>query len=291
MKCGLLVLMFAFKSVTAQFYFYDDHYLDRPVLIDVGLHFGMMNCLTDLGHGNKNRKSLEWSSLDGHPEIGASLGVRWHQKFGIRFQLTHGIVTASDSVLKDSGGDAIYRYQRNLHFRSRIFEASLLAIVYPAGFFSFENPPKSVPYLFVGLGIFHFDPQAFLLGNWTSLAPLRTEGIDPSTFYNLWQSNFITGIGGSYEINGRISTSMEFGYRILHTDYLDDISKTFIDPSTEKRSTEQTEKLNALYAFSRVRQGPDVSKPGSIRGNASNNDSYFSFRVMVSWTINRERIH
>jgi hypothetical protein len=204
--------------------------------------------------------------------------------------LNYGSVTAADSVLKNIGGDAVYRYQRNLHFRSKILEATVLGILYPSGFFRFESPPKIAPYLFLGLGIFHFDPKAFLLDEWTALAPLRSEGIDPSTYYNRWQSNLILGFGGSYEINARFSTMIEWSYRFLHTDYLDDVSTTFIIPDIGNRTEEQTKKLLALYALSSVRPGPDVSKPGAIRGNPSNKDSYFSLRVGFCWTINRERI-
>jgi hypothetical protein len=291
MKWVWMLCLFAVNRAAGQFYFYDEKYFDQPVLVDIGGSLGMMSCLTDLGFGNKSQKALQLTKSAFCLESGLFIAVRWNQLVGIRLQFNSGKIAAADSVLNAGDGDDVYRYQRNLHFRSRITEANLIALFYPAAFFQFESPPKLNPYLFAGGGLFHFDPQAFLLGRWTSLAPLRSEGIDPATYYNRWQTNLVTGIGCSYEIDARFSTLIECCYRFLHTDYLDDVSTMFIDPNIGERSPEQREQMQALYALSQVRQGPDVSQPGAIRGNPSNKDSYFSFRLCLSWTINRHRIH
>jgi hypothetical protein len=291
MKWVWMLFLFAINSATGQFYFYDKKYFDQPVLIDIGGNLGMMSCLTDLGYGSKFNKGVQLTKSAFYLESGVFIAVRWNQLVGFRLQFNSGKISAADSVLNSSHGNEIYRYQRNLHFRSRITEAILIAIVYPAGFFQSGRPPKLSPYLFAGGGLFHFNPQALLFGQWTSLAPLRSEGFDPSAYYNRWQTNLVTGIGCSYEIDARFSTLIECCYRFLHTDYLDDVSTLFVVPNTGERSTEQAEQIRALYALSRVRQGPDVSRPGAIRGNPSNKDSYYSFRLCLSWTINRQRIH
>src|SRR6478752_1503638 len=119
MKWGVMIFLFAFKSAAGQYYFYDDKYYDQPVLVDIGVNLGMMNCLTDLGKGNKTKKGFEGPAIN-CPELGVFLGLKWNQRYGVRIQLNYGTVTAADSVLKNTGGDAVYRYQRNLHFRSRI---------------------------------------------------------------------------------------------------------------------------------------------------------------------------
>jgi hypothetical protein len=291
MRWGWMLLISVWNSASGQFYFYDDKYLDQPVLIDVGVNFGLMSCLTDLGYGNKLGKGSEWTKGRYCIESGLFISVKWHQRVGIRFNVNYGNVTAADSVLKNAGDKAVFRYQRNLHFRSRIIESALVAVVHPIGFFQFESPPALQPYVFAGFGLFHFDPQAFLVGKWIPLAPLRSEGREPATFYNRWQSNLQAGIGGSYEMSARISIMFECAYRMLHTDYLDDISTVFIDPSFAEPGSEQAGQLKALYALSTLRPGPDVCVPGGIRGNSSNNDSYFSFRFAFGWTINRKRIH
>ena len=291
MKWVWMLFLFAVNSAAGQFYFYDEKYLDQPVLIDIGANIGMMSCLTDLGHGDKVNKAFQITRSTFCLEAGFYGEVRWKQLVGARLQFNYGKITAADSVLKGVGGDAIYRYQRNLHFRSRILETSVLGILYPLGFIQMGSPPKLNPYFFAGAGFFHFDPQALLLGKWTSLAPLRSEGTDPATYYNRWQTNLLTGMGCSYEVNGRISTMVECCFRILHTDYLDDVSTAFIDPDTGERNSEQEEQINALYGLNRLRQGPNISQPGAIRGNPGNKDSYFSVRLAVSWTVNRQRIH
>ena len=286
-----MLCLFLVNKAPGQFYFYDDKYFDQPILIDIGGSLGMMGCLTDLGYGDKFNKGLQLKKSRFCHEAGLFIAVRWNQLVGFRLQVNSGKITAADSVLAPGNGDAVYRYQRNLHFRSRITETLLIATIYPAGLFQSGSPPKLSPYLFAGGGFFHFDPQALLLGRWTSLAPLRSEGIDPATYYSRWQTNLVTGIGCSYEIDARFSVFIEWCYRFLHTDYLDDVSTVFIDPDTWEQSPEQAKQIRALYGLSEVRQGPAVSQPGSIRGNPANKDSYFSFRLCLSWTINRERIH
>lgn len=290
MKWGLMVLMLAVKSVAGQFYFYNDEYLDQPLLVEAGLTTGIMNCLTDLGTGNKRSKGFDIQWQNFRPDLGIQFGIKWNQQVGVRLQINYGSVTAADSVLKSKPGDAIYRYQRNLHFRSRVFDALLSGVIYPAGFFRTERPPKLAPYFFGGVGIFHFKPEAFLLESWTSLSPLRSEGNDPATFYNQWQLNFPLGGGVNYELNARLSIQIELNYRVLRTDYLDDVSTKFIDPVLDPRPPEQAAKLKALYALSQVRDGPVVSQPGAIRGNPGNRDSYFSLQAAVSWVLNRHRI-
>jgi len=289
MKWGMMVLVLACQSVSAQFYFYNEKYLDQPLLIDIGLHGGLMNCLTDLGGGNQSGKpgDVEWRNS--RPAIGLHVGARWQQRIGATLSINYGSITAADSLLVGQGGDARYRYQRNLHFRSRIFEALLCGSVYPISLINQETIPTVSPYLFGGIGLFHFDPQAWLLNSWTSLAPLRTEGNDPSNFYNRWQINFPVGIGITYEIGARLTVNLEATYRILRTDYLDDVSTSFIDPGMASLSPDHLRLLDALYQLSTIRDGPDISHPGSIRGNPLKRDSYFSLQTAVCWIINRQR--
>ncbi|HSB92309.1 MAG TPA: hypothetical protein VLC28_04290, partial [Flavitalea sp.] len=236
MKWCWMTLLFAANTAVGQFYFYDDKYLDQPVLIDVGATIGVMSCLTDLGYGNKINKGLQFTGSTFRLEAGLFGEVRWNQLLGFRINFNYGQVTAADSVLKYAGDESVYRYQRNLHFRSNIFESTLSASLYLAGFNQLAGRAKLNPYLLAGVGLFHYDPQALLAGEWTSLPLLRTEGSSPATFYNRWQSNLVAGVGCSYEISAILSTSFECCYRILHTDYLDDVSTVFIDPSVGERN-------------------------------------------------------
>ena len=100
-----------------------------------------------------------------------------------------------------------------------------------------EEPPRLSPYVVAGAGVYSFDPQAKLNGQWYSLQPLHLEGQGFAEYpdrktYQLTQLNLIGGLGLKYEINSLFNARLEFAHRFLFTDYLDDASEIdYIDPT------------------------------------------------------------
>ncbi len=126
-----------------------------------------------------------------------------------------------------------YQRRRNLSFNSRIFE---LALQGDFNFFKFVpgDPYHSfTPYVTFGAGIFSYDPYAFLGGQKYFLRTLATEGQGTAAYpdrkpYNTMAFSIPLGVGVKYALNDRINVGFEVAHRFTTTDYLDDVSTTYV---------------------------------------------------------------
>lgn len=303
---GVLISTLGLSQDTkAQYYFYDDNSYDNPLTFEAGVSVGFMNCLTDLGGkkgiGKKFIKDLNF----GKTTIAGSayLHALYKYQFGIRAEATFGQIKADDKILEKVKASTFGRYERNLSFRSKITEFSLIAEAHPLFIFrSYDDeydrePPRFSPYLLGGVGFFSFKPQAQLNGQWVDLQPLSTEGQGFLEYpdrkpYKLNQLNIPLGLGVKYELSSQLNVRAEFIYRKLNTDYLDDVSSEYIDPSLYSNYFTGAKLANALLLNDRQYElNPGhVTAPGDQRGNSSNNDAYFSFNLKIGYVFGREKI-
>ncbi len=297
----LFVLFSKSKSI-AQYYYYNDKYYENETLFEVGGSFGFMNCLTDLGggkgEGSKFIKDLNWKNFK--PCYGAFASVTLKNTLGIRLEYTRGDVEAYDSILSDVKTSTVGRYERYLNFKSEISEFSLVAEVHPLNFFDWgeTGPPKFSPYILAGFGFFSFKPQGYINNGWVDLEPLRLEGQGFAEYkerdrYELSQFNIPLGIGVKYELSSLLTLRGELMYRILFTDYLDDVSqRKFIDPALFNNYLSPDNAVLASQLFNRRYEIDPIytPKPNDVRGNPDNNDSYFSFNIKLGIAFGREEI-
>lgn len=285
--------MLCASSIKGQNYFYNDKYFDADWLLEASISVGAMNCLTDLGGRSGDGKSfLKDLNLHTTQPCGSLyFGAVFNQKIGFRLEGLAGTVCAYDSILRDK---AALRFNRNLHFRSRIFEIFSVVEFYPFAFEIKKNDAVTLlsPYVLAGVGYFHFDPKAKLAGTWTSLQPLHTEGqgfreLPDRIPYRLGQVNFPVGLGIKYEASAIISFRMEIIDRILLTDYLDDVSTKYIDPALFDAYFDSRRANDARAAANRQR-ATTINPVGDVRGNPSSNDNYFSLQFKMSFTLNRK---
>lgn len=291
------------QQSSAQYYFYNDSYYDNPVVFELGASGGIMNCLTDLGGrkgiGKKFIKDLNMGNTQFNG--GVYLSATFKNAVAIRLEGTFGQVKAYDSVLKKVKTSTFGRYERNLSFRSNIAEFMAMAEIHPLYIFKKydENtePPRVSPYIMGGIGFFSFNPQAKLLNNWVDLQPLSTEGQGFAEYpnkkpYNLRQVNIPLGVGAKYELTPMVNLRAEFVYRILNTDYLDDVSTTYIDPTLYTNYFTGAKLTNALLLNDRQYEldPTHITNTGDQRGNSSRNDAYFTFNVKVGIVLGRQKI-
>lgn len=298
-----LVILFTgyTKKAAAQYYFYNDTYYDSPVLVELGGSIGAMNCLTDLGGkkgiGKRFVKDLNMgkTNFDG----GIYLSAIYKYAIAFRLEAAFGKVSADDKVLKDVEVKDIARarYNRNCNFRSNITEFSLVTELHPLFIFidyteRDQDPPRLSPYLLGGIGYFSFNPQAQYNNRWVDLQPLKTEGeglTEDRPNYKLKQINFPLGIGLKYELSSVVNVRGEFVYRVLRTDYLDDVSTTYVDPSVY--ATSGMSAANQALAFKLSdRQINHITGPGGKRGSPAEKDAYFTLNLKLGLYIGRERI-
>jgi hypothetical protein len=187
-----------------------------------------------------------------------ALGFTFQHRFGPRYTLIAGFMYGtlrggdSESADRSDTDNGIFRYRRNLSFRNRIKELSVVA-----AFDLFENQATYIsrvrwtPYAFLGAAVFHHNPQAIApqtdlhdnplpeAGEWVNLQPLGTEGqyatLEPTDVnygikpYKLIQIAIPFGLGARFRLNEVMDFSAELSFRYLFTDYIDDVSKNYVD--------------------------------------------------------------
>ncbi|HMX79228.1 MAG TPA: hypothetical protein PLG91_02895, partial [Ferruginibacter sp.] len=204
-------------------------------------------------------------------------------------------------VLRKVKASTFGRYERNLSFRSNITEFMLAAEIHPLYIFNRYDedkaPPRASPYLMGGIGFFSFKPQAQSNGRWVDLQPLSTEGQGFAEYpdrkpYKLQQMNVPVGLGVRYELNSVLNLRAEFVYRVLFTDYLDDVSTTYIDPTLYPNYFTGAKLTNAFLLNDRQYEldPTHVTNPGDQRGNSKNNDAYFTFNIKIGYSFGRQKV-
>ena len=273
-------------------------------IVEGGFTIGPMVFLGDLGgHIGKGTTFIKDYNFSATKiALGAFAEVYPQPWLGIRLSATYGNITGDDGDIKGEGGDEVTRLDRHLDFKSVILEGTLTAEVYPTVFL--EDEPDDVtgrlrPYGLLGLGVYHFNPQGSytdpVTGNtsWVDLQPLHTEGegfgpgYPPN--YKLTQLNIPMGAGIKYFFSENLNVSFEIIHRKLFTDYVDDVSERYIDPTlfTQHLSPSQAIIATAMANKSPLKNVPNSGyQPGDKRGDPSQNDAYFTMGFKVAFRLN-----
>ncbi|HEX4876344.1 MAG TPA: hypothetical protein VFV31_06700 [Chitinophagaceae bacterium] len=297
---ALLISAALYEPLNAQYYYYNDRYYDNAVVMELGISGGAMNALTDLGGkkgiGKNFIKDLRWATA--RPSYGVYAAAMYKNAIGVRLEATFGEVTGYDSIIKNVAPTTFGRYERNLSFRSKINEIQLALEVHPLFFKNYvdEDPPRISPYAVIGVGRYNFDPEAKLDGQWYALHPLSLEGQGFKEYkdrkpYDLTQFNVLGGLGLKYEINSFLNARLEFIHRVLFTDYLDDVSTNYIDPTlfTNYLPSNLASVAQRLYSRRYELVPNDVPVTGEQRGDPKDNDAFFTIQLKLGITLGRQR--
>ncbi len=157
---------------------------------------------------------------------------------GIRFGVSHASITAADSLSTSQ-----VKRERNLRFATGItevhggLELNLLPIA--------VDKMKVTPYIFGGIGLFYFNPYTDGPNNEkVYLRPLSTEGQGLAEYpdrkeYSRVNVAFPIGGGLKFFVGKTLMITTELGFRYTTTDYLDDVSKSYVDLNVLKQSKGQ----------------------------------------------------
>ncbi len=215
-------------------------------------------------NGDLTQQRIEFK--DWKPALNFNLKYNSGDFLNFRIGLMYTKLGANDKYNK-----AADLKNRNLNFRSDVLELNVI------GELNLFDPDtyNSYPYIFAGVGVFHFNPYTFDSSNKkTYLQPLSTEGEGLSQFpdrkkYSLFQLCLPVGVGFRMPLNEKWDINYEFGYRILFTDYLDDVSKDYVNLSVLQNAKGQ-EAASLSY------RGPTpFLYENQARGNPAIKDSYF----------------
>jgi hypothetical protein len=270
---------------------------------EVGLNIGPMNFLGDLG-GNRGKGTigLKDNNIPLTNFIGGIAAVYYPRDWwGARLALNFGVMEGDDRLIEDNGGFELARKYRNNVFRSPLLEAYVGLEVYPTVYISQRignGVPRFRPYLIGGIGLFTFKPQGLYIKDgaesWVDLKPLRLEGqgmVETGVpEYDLWSYCIPMGIGIKYDLTERLTFGIEIIHRVTGTDYIDDVSRKFIDPALfdQYLSPDQAEIAKYMANPSSYYPGsPGYTpyRPGKKRGNPDRNDSYFASTFRLVWKI------
>jgi hypothetical protein len=282
MPCILPAISFA------QHDFSDDLYYENKITYEIGASLGVMNCFTDLGGKKGTGKGFikDMNIANTEPASTIYLSAAYKYAIVLRGEATWGIVKANDNVLKNVKQTTLGRYERNLSFRSPVFELMMAAELHPRYFKTYSKKdklPRFSPYLMGGIGYFVFNPQTRYNGQLVNLQPLHTEGQGFAEYpdrkpYKLKQFNLPVGAGFRYKLSTIVNFSAECVYRFLNTDYLDDVSTTYVDKKLFQKYLPPALAATAEALYDRQKEiNPSyIPSVGDIRGNPKKNDSYFS---------------
>lgn len=159
------------------------------------------------------------------PAFGAIIRYNFNSRFAMRANFIIGSISGDDIKTKAVAN-------RKLHFTSNINEISLQGELHFFNYRTGSERYRFTPYLFGGIGMMMFNPQATIHGEVVNLRDLGTEGQFSSVYperdpYNLTQICIPFGIGIKLSFFKVLSLTVEWGMRKMFTDYLDDCSSTY----------------------------------------------------------------
>ncbi|HRJ38600.1 MAG TPA: DUF6089 family protein [Flavobacteriales bacterium] len=239
---------------------------------EVGGGLGMSNYLGEIGGKEKTERPFVWDMKLNQTRwaVGGYARYKMSNYLSVRADLIYGRIQGADSLSDNRG-----RVGRNLSFRNDLLEFSGRAEVYMyntndvGGKGWYRVDFKS--YVFAGIGGVLHGPKALHNGEWVKLRPLTTEGVN----YGRVTATMPIGVGFFFTYKRRHRFGWEMGWRMTFTDYLDDISGVYADPSMLPNATSialanRSDELTDA-------QRPHIANyaPGQKRGDSNDNDTYF----------------
>lgn len=258
----------------------------------LSLQMGGTIFLGDLGGtGGKGRNFIKDVNMRAvRPFVGIAYSYFPENGFSLNAEVHFTGVAGADSLINNRVGHAQGRYERNLSFRSFVYELQTTIDMFPVQLINNLSKAKLMPYVGTGIGFFHFNPQTRLNGEWLYLQPLHLEGQGFEEYpdrknYKLTQFYLPLKVGVKYRIDNRYFFTVNALFRQTFTDYIDDVSRTYIDPSLFDKNLSDYAANVAKQLHFRGRDG-GTPEPGEIRGYRDL-DTYTSVYVSFTYLFNK----
>jgi hypothetical protein len=258
MQKQLIVLLFCLVTqvaLTAQF-------------VDLGFTLGGMFYSGDVSPSDP-RTMIQ----DTRPAGGIFCRLSPAKSISTRFSLNFGSIQGDDS--RSSAPD------REFAFRTNITEFTAIA-EWHAWRIRHTEHSSTYPYLFGGVGLFRFNPQGRLNGEWIDLQPLGTEGQGIPGYEEPYaRTQFCVPFGAGIKFVVReFTVGFEFGSRLLRTDFLDDISSAVV---SHREVFENNGPVAAYFNWPPYEFGTTGNR-NRFRGT-DNNDWYYMMNITVSYNF------
>ncbi len=220
--------------------------------------------------GDLQKKAFTFQQSKFTGSIGARYDLTEHLL--ARTHLSFGMLRAADAKSKSASLQS-----RNLSFQTNLFEWELGA---QYNIFNL-NYKWWTPYVFAGGALYRIKPfTADNNGTKVFLQPLSTEGqgiLPGRKTYKSTQFSIPFGIGAEYLLTEDLRVGLELGYRKTFTDYIDDVSTSYVDQATLLAARGQTA-VDMAY-----RGSGTYPAGGSLRGSEKNKDAYYFVQLTIVW--------
>jgi hypothetical protein len=185
----------------------------------------------------------------------------------------------------------VYHKQRNLDFKSNILEFGVMA---DFNFFRYtigDYDHRFTPYVTLGASMFYYNPYTNLDGKNYFLRPQGTEGQNLPEYedrkYKDYAFAFPIGAGIKVWLSKGLTMSFEIVNRYTSTDYLDDVSTTYVG---KDKFVDQIPSPYPSPAFQLQDRSPEVSDTelgikGRQRGVSTTKDHFMLFQLGLSFRL------
>lgn len=249
--------------------------------------------------------------VDPYGEIGATIGYSYYigdvnelKHFGPRKKVAYGGLYRLNLTKRhvfrfqalrahiegyDSDNEDLNLVNRNLNFRNKITEVSLLLEINFHPYKLGKLGQGFTPYLFGGLAYFNMNPEAEFNGNYIELIPMSTEGQGGEggiSSYKRGQMAIPFGFGVKAGFTKRFALNLEWGIRRTYTDYIDDIGGVYVDPSIVRNISGDLGRDLADRTLEPI--GPDGDNTGFARGDSETRDWYFYSGFMLTMRLGKD---
>lgn len=230
---------------------------------EIGVSAGASGYMGDLNQQNP-------AKISGY-NLGAFVQRNFNPYFALKLHYSHGEIAGADST----SGTQQFR-DRNLSFKTRLDELSLMAELNFMRYTPGADKDRFTPYVFLGLGGLAYNPQATYLNTQYDLRPLMTEG----QAYATTTVVIPFGAGLKYNFSDKWNIMFSAGYRYALTDYIDDVSGKYFYKGNFKNPV-----AAALSDRSGEKTGVYIGNPGTQRGDYRNHDTYLFLGFTLSFTF------
>jgi len=231
---------------------------------------------------------LNTRSRVNRPKIAATAFFR--KNFGnyiaLRVGATYARIGYSDKYNKQNE----YQQRRNLSFNSNVWELALQGDFNFYKFMPYNEQLRFTPYVTLGMSIFSYDPYAYLQGQRYFLRNLGTEGQGSDQYpdrkpYTTMAMAIPFGVGIKYNLNNRMNIGVEVVHRFTNTDYLDDVSKTYVEPEVFLPNPDGSPSPAQLLSDRSYETGTPIGGKGIQRGNSRQRDQFITAVVYLSFNL------
>jgi opacity protein-like surface antigen len=249
------------------------------ILLFSGLASFSQKLSLDLFLGTSNYEGDMQANFFTFTQPGLTIGAGLNYKVTERVSIRGGIYWAKLAA-DDKKNPKVYF--RNLNFKTSLQEFHLAGEFYLLT----DQGSKISPYVFAGIAVYHFNPYTFdTSGNKFFLQPLSTEGqgfyLDRKP-YSLYQFALPFGGGIKYALSDKIKIGVEVGMRKLFTDYLDDVSTTYVDPGL-LFANRGAKALELAFRGGEVSNTETYPVTNTKRGEPKNKDWYYFTGLTLSF--------